>query len=144
MLGAGGLEEISILPICSRIDAFYYVSREVRLYAAVVGLPRWAMIGFPSSRYEGTCIKALWLKRWSSVMMVNKAAISIYERGVSSDSKRLPLKCSASRQDDGTKSLGSSQATVVLQVDQADLDAEGSQIHRQADLPSTILAESHC
>jgi hypothetical protein len=123
------LEEISILPICSRIDAFHYMSREVRLYAAVVGLSRWAMIGFPWLWYEGTCNKALWLKGWSSVMMVNKAAISIYERGVPSDCKRLPLKCSASRQDDGTKSLGSSQATDVLQVDQADLDASFSTSH---------------
>jgi hypothetical protein len=61
--------------------------------------------------------------------MVNKAAISIYERGVSSDFKRLPLKCSASRQDDSTKSLGSSQAADVLQVDQADLDASFSTSH---------------
>ena len=60
------------------------VRDEVRLYAAVVGLSRWAMIGFPLLWYKGTCNKTPRLKRRSSVMMITIALISIYEPVVSS------------------------------------------------------------
>lgn len=67
-----------------------YVEGEVRSYAAAVGLSCWDMIGFPLVWYKGTCNKTSRLKEMAERDDgLNEAAISIYERGVSSDPKRL-------------------------------------------------------